>query len=307
MPDYDIDYPEDVNPNDPRLQKPVRRFRDLHCLPTFAGGKTIHKTHKGKFDCCVCMDSRSGAQSYFCRVCDNTVCAGCYSKLTQKSSRQHARDLSGFCVEDDCFVESNDDYYKPDCPCCKSPSPFSIKGIDASKLKRSSINHSYYIGAITIDKELKDDASKKRMETLCKIDEELSTSQATLAKVVNAEKVIDSSPLIIKLQEEYERNRNDIINLQDTNHEIAQKVLSESALILTDCDFDLENNELPPFGSYHMKQEFKFDLRYTSERFKLLASGIESPDTGGQVSIMKSAEEMSKAERDELIKQLQAM
>mgnify|MGYP003624559116 FL=1 len=115
---YDSDYA--------RYQEKVYLFRDVKD----DGDVVLKRTHKpNNKQCCICLEDKSCAGIYFCRVCDANVCSACYN-ATKKANTHLSRDAWGITP----YFNSSE-MTQPRCPCCKEEGAFGMKGHKATKLK----------------------------------------------------------------------------------------------------------------------------------------------------------------------------
>ena len=98
-------------------------YRDLNF------GDVIKKTHKGKGTCGICLDNaKTLTNMYFCRVCDIKLCGECYGMMSKTGRLWRPNHYLGHYTTS--LVET-----QPDCPQCKTKSPFSHRGVCATKIK----------------------------------------------------------------------------------------------------------------------------------------------------------------------------
>ena len=125
-------YPDEYDDNDTIFSKPAYAY-----VKVYDTNKKYNQP-RGGITCIVCYDKKPASTSWFCRVCDAVLCAGCF-----KSCRNHGTTYSPESVLD--LTDKNYSHRdvratQPRCPQCRGEGTFGTKGVKCSRIKTITIS-----------------------------------------------------------------------------------------------------------------------------------------------------------------------
>lgn len=120
-------YPDEYNADAENYHKTPNQY-----VTAFSRPKT--HTHKGGILCGVCFENKPASQTWFCRLCNASLCAGCFQGC--KNVGFGFMPISVMDLANKNYDSSSVRASQPRCPACRGEGTFASKGIRATRLRK---------------------------------------------------------------------------------------------------------------------------------------------------------------------------
>lgn len=121
-------YPDEYNADAENYHKTPNQY-------VTAFGKPKTHTHKGGILCGVCFDNKPASQTWFCRLCNASLCAGCYQGCKNAGGINYMP-ISVMDLANKNYDNWSPRAEQPKCPACRGEGTFASKGIRATRLHK---------------------------------------------------------------------------------------------------------------------------------------------------------------------------
>ena len=196
---------------------------------------------KGGSNCVVCMEDKPVRTMYFCRVCSNGLCSGCFNGCKAGSGHSHTAITP---IDCDSIYDSKSQ--QPTCPSCRGEGTFATKGVNATRIvtfvSTSADRRTYTYGPnIFVDKTLKSHVKKyiknyniMRLMLNEKIQEDKDILTANIQTIMEDERYNEFASQININQEQVKALQQQIREIESDTYEIRHKREEYAKELLTE-------------------------------------------------------------------------